>query len=68
MLAEGRSGDELEELDIAIGMVADPEEEALDALRAHQEAMGMTFEDPAAPVAGDGKLPGDGSGGDLPWP
>lgn len=31
-------------------MADDPAEEALDALRDHQEAMGMTFENPDAPV------------------
>ena len=31
-------------------MVSDPEAEALEALRRHQEEMGMRFEDPAAPV------------------
>jgi hypothetical protein len=67
MLADGRSGEQLEELDIAIGMVPDPEEAALTALRAHQEAAGMTFENPDAPVAGDGKL-FPGSDGDFPWP
>lgn len=33
-------------------MVEDPEEQALAALRAHQEAAGMTFSNPDAPVAG----------------
>ena len=33
-------------------MKDDPAEEALEALRQHQEAMGMTFEDPDAPVEG----------------
>jgi hypothetical protein len=64
MLAENRDEDGLEELDIAIGMISNPEEEALDALRAHQEAMGMKFENPDAPVIGDGKWPADG---DVPW-
>jgi hypothetical protein len=32
-------------------MVTSPEEIALAELRKHQEAMGMTFEDPDAPVA-----------------
>jgi len=38
-------------------MKDDPAEEALEALRQHQEAMGMTFEDPDAPVSAP-----DGSG------
>jgi len=45
-------------------MVANPDEEALKALRAYQEEMGMTFEDPDAPVASDGKFDPEG---DLPW-
>ena len=44
-------------------MAVSPEEEALKALRAHQEAAGMAFADPDAPVAGDGRLDGE----DLPW-
>lgn len=32
-------------------MVASPEEEALAALKEHQEVMGVTFADPDAPVA-----------------
>jgi hypothetical protein len=52
-LAEGRSDDELEELDISIGMLINPEDEARKALRAHQEATGLVFEDPDAPVAPD---------------
>ena len=51
MLAEGRDEEGLEELDIKLGMISDPEQEALAALRRHQEEMGMQFEDPAAPVA-----------------
>jgi hypothetical protein len=40
-------------------MVANPDEEALKALRAHQEEMGLKFDDPDAPVAvsGDDGLP-----------
>lgn len=58
-LAEGRSEAELEELDIAIGMTADPAAEAVKALRAHQEAMGVTWDDTpvAAPLAADGWPP-----------
>lgn len=58
LLAEGRSDAEVEQLDIAIGMIDDPAEEAIRELREHQEAMGMTFEDPDAPVAAAGN--GDG--------
>jgi predicted NUDIX family NTP pyrophosphohydrolase len=56
LLAEGRNEEEMEQLDIEIGMVTNPEEEALAALRAHQEAAGLTFDAPDAPVtaAGDG--------------
>lgn len=39
-------------------MREDPAEEAIEALRAHQEAMGMRFENPDAPV----EAPDDGSG------
>ena len=45
-------------------MLPDPEEAALARLRAYQEEAGMTFEDPAAPVQGDGRY---GPDGDLPW-
>jgi hypothetical protein len=41
ILAEGRSTDELEELDITLGMTPDPEEVAMQMLREHQAAMGM---------------------------
>ena len=46
----GRSEAELEELDYEIGMAEGPEQEALRMLRQHQEAAGMTFADPYAPV------------------
>lgn len=65
MLAEGRNEEEIEQLDIEIGMVTNPEEEALAALRAHQEVMGMQFDAPDAPVGPDDKtLYGEG---DIPW-
>lgn len=48
--AEGLDDRELEALDIEIGMTEDPAGEAIEALRAHQEAQGMRFEDPEAPV------------------
>lgn len=59
LLAEGlRTEEELEELDIRTGMIADPADEAIAALRAHQEATGMTFDNPDTPVAAP--WPGDG--------
>lgn len=66
-MAENRSEEELERLDIELGMVTNPEEEALAALRQYQEEKGMTFEDPEAPVGPDDKtLYGDD--GDIRWP
>lgn len=56
-MADGRDEQGIEELDIAIGMTEDPAAEAIAALRAHQEEMGMRFEDPDAPVAA---MPGHG--------
>jgi hypothetical protein len=50
-MAEGRDDAGLEELDIALGMAADPAGDAMAALRAHQEAAGLRFADPDAPVA-----------------
>lgn len=38
-----------------IGMRLNPEEAAKEALRAHQAAAGMTFENPDAPVSPDDK-------------
>ena len=58
MLAEGRDDAQLEELDVAIGMREDPAEEALAALREHQEAMGMRFDNPDEAV----DAPGSGTG------
>lgn len=48
-------GDEEQKFQEEIGMRFDPEKEALRALKAHQEAMGMVFDDPDAPVAPDAK-------------
>lgn len=46
-------------------MVTNPEEEALEALRAHQDEAGIAFEDPDAPVApSENTLYGDG---DVRW-
>jgi predicted NUDIX family NTP pyrophosphohydrolase len=51
MLADRcQSDEELEQLDISLGQVTNPEEEALAALKAHQEETGMTFENPDEPV------------------
>ena len=60
--AEGLSEAELGELDIMIGMAEDPAEDALAALREHQEAAGITFADPDAPVYAE-----PGAGGDESW-
>jgi hypothetical protein len=58
-MAQGKNDEELEQLDAAIGMVEDPEEEAKRALREHQEAMGMHFDNPNAPVEADPNTLGD---------
>lgn len=58
-LAEGRDEDQLEVLDAAIGMMDNPQDEALRQLREHQEAMGLRFDEPDAPVA----APDDGTPG-----
>jgi hypothetical protein len=66
MLADRCESDEqLEQLDVSLGMVPDPADEALAALRAYQEAAGMTFEDPDAPVAPDDKTLYEE--GDIRW-
>lgn len=52
-LAENRDETQLEQLDIEIGMIDDPAEEAVRELRKHQEVMGMHFDNPDAPVAAD---------------
>jgi hypothetical protein len=53
------SDQEAGELDIAIGLREDPADEALAALREHQEAMGMKFSDPDAEVSSpDSGVPG----------
>ena len=50
-LCDGCQGeDELEELEITVGMREDPREQALADLRAHQEAVGLVFENPDEPV------------------
>ena len=40
-IAEGRSQEELEELDADIGMIEGPEQVALEMLRAYREAQGL---------------------------
>jgi hypothetical protein len=47
--ADGLDAEEVQRLDEQIGMAVDPEETAKDALAAHQEAMGMTFDDEVVP-------------------
>jgi hypothetical protein len=47
--AAGLDAGELRSLDEQIGMAEDPEELAKEALTAHQEAMGMTFDDEPDP-------------------
>lgn len=54
ILADGKDDNAVEQLDVAIGMRTDPAEEARQALRQHQEATGMRFEDPDAPVSAEG--------------
>lgn len=49
-MAENLDEKELEELDVQLGMVEDPAEVAQAELKAFQEAQGMTFDDPDAPV------------------
>jgi hypothetical protein len=61
MLADQcRDDEQLAELDSRLGMADSPQDEALQALREHQEAAGMTFDSPDAPVAAPdrGDLPG----------
>jgi hypothetical protein len=57
------TGEEAEKFEEDIGMRTSPEAVALAALRAHQEASGMAFDDPDAPVAAplgsrDEEIPG----------
>ncbi len=62
------SDDQLQEFEEEIGMRPDPEKEAKEALRAHQEAMGMRFENPDAPVAPDAKSMAQAADEELgPW-
>lgn len=43
---------EIEKFDIEIGQIEDPADEAKAALKAHQEAMGMHFDNPDELVPG----------------
>jgi hypothetical protein len=52
---QGMDEDKAQEFEEEIGMQADPQKEAQEALRAHQEAMGIIIENPDAPVAPDAK-------------
>ena len=52
---EGMNAEEAEQFESEIGMRPNPEADALAALRAYQEAQGIVFEDPDAPVAPDAK-------------
>jgi hypothetical protein len=47
VLAEGRSERELEDLDISLGMVEDPDAKALELLSEYQRNAGMTPVDPS---------------------
>jgi hypothetical protein len=51
-MAEGRDEDEMEKLDIEIGMAEDPADAALAALADYQKRAGMVFENPDAVVPG----------------
>jgi hypothetical protein len=50
---EGLDDDEREKFEMEIGMAEDPADVAMAELKAHQEAAGMTFENPDAPVEAD---------------
>lgn len=51
MIKRPMDDDQARKLDEDIGMVTSPEIIAKEALRRHQEQMGMQFENPDAPVA-----------------
>ena len=46
VLSENRNEDQQEELDIALGMIEDPDAQALELLAAYQESIGKTAVDP----------------------
>jgi hypothetical protein len=50
---EKMTDEEREEFDGQIGMTEDPEAAALEALKRHQREMGITFENPDAPVSAE---------------
>jgi hypothetical protein len=52
---QGMDEDKAREFEEEIGMLRDPNKEAQEALRAHQEATGIVIENPDAPVAPDAK-------------
>lgn len=69
-MTDGMDEAEVTRFDEEIGMARNPEEEAKKALAAHQEAAGMTFDDPDAPVGPsanyvppDEEIPGEWMGG-----
>jgi hypothetical protein len=67
-MAEGMDAGQLEKFEEDIGMRTSPEAVAKAALRAHQQATGMAFDDPDAPVAAplgsrDEEVPGTWMGG-----
>jgi hypothetical protein len=52
---QGMDEDQVREFEEEIGMRANPVKDAREALLAYQEAQGITFENPDAPVAPDAK-------------
>jgi hypothetical protein len=50
---DGLDDEERERFEMEIGMAEDPAEAAIAELRAHQEAAGMHFDNPDAPVEAD---------------
>jgi hypothetical protein len=53
----------MEALEVEVGIIEDPASEAKEALRRHQEAMGIHFDNPDEPVAAQ---PGSGRDEYLP--
>jgi hypothetical protein len=56
---EHMDAEQQEDFDGQIGQRENPEDVAREALKAHQEAAGMTFADPDAPVVGQPGAAGD---------
>jgi hypothetical protein len=52
---KGMDEEQAEEFEAEIGMRPNPEKDAMEMLRAHQMAAGITFDNPDAPVAPDDK-------------